>query len=152
EPQIVQWAERDLWRATPPAPDSPRLPLATVVARAQERQAVERARTLSRRPDPRASVRVGFGRDRALYVNPCSGDVVGTGSRTHDVMHTIEDWHRWLGSRDLGRPFTGASNLACLGRAVSGLYIWWPRAWSHSTVRVITVLDVRLHGRARDFN
>jgi uncharacterized iron-regulated membrane protein len=128
EPQIVQWAERDLWRATPPAPDSPRLPLATVVARAQERQAGERATTLSLRPDPRSSVRVGFGRDRALYVNPYSGDVVGAGSRTHDVMHTIEDWHRWLGSRDLGRPFTGACNLAFLGLAVSGLYIWWPRS------------------------
>jgi uncharacterized iron-regulated membrane protein len=152
EPQIVEWAERDLWRATPPAPDSPRLSLATVVARAQERQAGERATTLSLRPDPRSSVRVDFGRDRALYVNPYSGDVVGAGSRTHDVMHTIEDWHRWLGSRELGRPFTGACNLAFLGLAVSGLYIWWPRAWSRSTVRAITVIDVRLRGRARDFN
>ncbi len=152
EPQLVERAERSLWTAAPPALGTPRLPLAVLVAGAQARQGVERATTVSVRSDPRSSVRVGFGRAGAVFINPYTGAVIGPGSTTHDVMHAIEDWHRWLGSRDLGRPFTGACNLAFLGLAISGLYMWWPRAWSRPAVRAVTVLDVRLRGRARDFN
>jgi uncharacterized iron-regulated membrane protein len=152
EPQLVAWAERDLWTAVPPAPDTPRRPLAALVAGAEGRQGGGRASTLSMRRDPGGAVRVGFGRDGAWFMNPYTGDAVSPGSTTHDVMHAIEDWHRWLGSRDLGRSFTGACNLAFLGLAISGLYMWWPRAWSRPAVRAITVLDVRLRGRARDFN
>ena len=152
EPQLVEWAERDLWRAEPPALDAPRLPLVTLVARAQERREGERATTVTARPDPRSSVRIGFGRDAVLFMNPYTGDVVGPGSRMHDVMHAIEDWHRWLGSRDVGRPVTGAANLAFLGLAISGLYLWWPRGWSRAAVRAIAVPGLRLRGRARDFN
>ena len=50
---------------------------------------------------------MGFGRDGALFMNPYTGAAIGPGSKTHDVLHVIEDWHRWLGSRDLGRPITG---------------------------------------------
>lgn len=152
EPQLVERAERDLWRAAPPTVDAPRLPLAAVVAGAPAGAGIERATTVTLRPDPRSSVRVGFGRDGAVFMNPYTGAVVGPGSRTHDVLHAVEDWHRWLGSRDLGRPITGACNLAFLGLALSGLYLWWPRAWSRSAVRAVTVLDVGLRGRARDFN
>ena len=152
EPQLVERAERDLWRAAPPTVDAPRLPLAAVVAGAPAGAGIERATTVTLRPDPRSSVRVGFGRDGAVFMNPYTGAVVGPGSRTHDVLHAVEDWHRWLGSRDLGRPITGACNLAFLGLPLSGLYLWWPRAWSRSAVRAVTVLDVGLRGRARDFN
>ena len=152
EPQLVERAERDLWRAAPPTVDAPRLPLAAVVAGAQAGAGSERPTTVSLRPDPHSSVRVGFGRDGALFINPYTGAVVGPGSRTHDVLHVIEDWHHWLGSRDLGRPITGACNLSFLGLALSGFYLWWPRAWVRSAVRGLTVLDVRLRGRARDFN
>ena len=152
EPQLVERAERDLWRAAAPTVDAPRFPLAAVVAGAPVPAGNERATTLSFRPDPLASIRVGFGRDGSVFMNPYTGAVVGPGSRTHDVLHAIEDWHRWLGSRDLGRPITGACNLAFLGLALSGFYLWWPRAWSRSAVRAVTVLDVRLRGRPRDFN
>jgi uncharacterized iron-regulated membrane protein len=152
EPQLVDLAERSLWTGPPPAPGAPRLPLGEVVAKAEARQGGERATTVSLRPDPGASVRVGFGRDAVWFMNPYTGEASGPGSRTHDVMHVIEDWHRWLGSRDLGRPITGACNLAFLGLAVSGLYLWWPRTWSRIAVRAVSVLDVRLRGRARDFN
>ena len=151
-PQIVERAERDLWRAVPPALDVPRLPMAVIVAGAQERRGGARATTISARHDPRSSVRVGFGREGATFVNPYTGGVVGPGSTTHQVMHVIEDWHRWLGSRDLGRPITGVCNLAFLGLAISGPCLWWPRAWSRSAVRAVTVVDLRRRGRARDFN
>lgn len=152
EPQLVERAERDLWAAPPPAPGAPRLPLAGLVTTAQDRRGGERATTVTVRAEPSSSVRVGFGRDGVLFVHPYTGAVIGPGSKTHDVLHVVEDWHRWLGSRDLGRPVTGVCNLAFLGLAISGLVLWWPRGWSGSTVRAVTVLDVRLRGRARDFN
>jgi uncharacterized iron-regulated membrane protein len=145
-PQTVERAERALWTA----PDAVRRPLARLVAAAQDRQGGQRATTIS--AGAAAMVRVGLGRDAAWFVNPYTGEVVGGSSRTLALMHTTEDWHRWLGSRELGRPVTGASNLAFLGLALSGLYLWWPRSWSHATMRAVTVLDVRLRGRARDFN
>jgi uncharacterized iron-regulated membrane protein len=151
EPQLVERAERSLWRVTPPGPDAPRRPLVDLIARAQEHRGRERASTLSMRRDAGSAVRVGFGRD-ALFVNPYTAEVIGPAPRTHDVLHMVEDWHRWLGSRDYGRPITGAANLAFLGLAVSGLFIWWPRGWSRPAVRAVTVPDVRLRGRAREFN
>src|SRR5687768_17259211 len=151
EPQIVDWAERALWRAAVPA-DARRRPLAEVVAAAEARQEGERATTVALRSAPDSSVRVGFGRDGVWFMSPYTGEAIGPGSRTHDVMHVIEDWHRWLGSRDVGRPITGAVNLAFLGLAMSGLYLWWPRTWSRAAVRAVGVFDVRLRGRARDFN
>ena len=152
EPQLVERAERDLWHAPPPTPSTPRVPLSELVQRAQQLRGDERATMLALRAEPESSVRVGFGRDGALFMHPYTGAAIGPGSKTHDVMHVIEDWHRWLASRDLGRPITGACNLAFLGLALSGLYLWWPRAWSRKAVKAVTVLDVRLRGRARNFN
>src|SRR5262245_13976484 len=152
EPQIVDLAEWSLRTVPLPAGDAARVSLAKLVAAAQDARGGERASSVTFRAEPHASVRVGFGRDAVLYVHPFTGVVLGPGSRTQDVLHVIEDWHRWLGSRDLGRPFTGACNLAFLGLGVSGLFLWWPRAWSRRAMRAVTVPDLRLRGKARDFN
>jgi uncharacterized iron-regulated membrane protein len=52
-------------------------------------------------------------------------------------------WHRWLGSegqsRSTARAITGASNLAFLGLAVSGLFLWLPR--SRARVKAVVVFD-----------
>jgi uncharacterized iron-regulated membrane protein len=152
EPQLVERAERSLWTAPPPRPDAPRLALAALVAAAQERRGGERATTVTVRADPGSSIRVGFGRDGALFVHPYRGAIIGPASKTYEALHVVEDWHRWLGSRDLGRPVTGVCNLAFLGLALSGPFLWWPRAWSRPALRAVTLLDVRLRGRLREFN
>ena len=134
-PQIVDYAERDLRTVAPPAVDASRVSLVKVVAAAQDVRGGEPAITVAFRSEPQSSIRVGFGREATLFMHPFTGAVVGPGSRTHDILHVVEDWHRWLGSRDLGRPFTGACNLAFLGLGISGLFLWWPRAWSRRAVR-----------------
>jgi uncharacterized iron-regulated membrane protein len=58
------------------------------------------------RADPTASAVVQLGRDGALFVDPYTGAVLGGRSRVHDALHVVEDWHRWLGSREVGRPIT----------------------------------------------
>jgi uncharacterized iron-regulated membrane protein len=152
EPQLVDVAERGLRTVLPPASDASRVSLTTLVAAAQDARGGERASTVALRSEPQATVRVGFGREATLFMHPFTGAVLGPGSRTHDVLHAVEDWHRWLGSRDLGRPVTGVCNLALLGLGISGLFLWWPRAWSRRAVRAVTVPDLRLRGKARDFN
>jgi uncharacterized iron-regulated membrane protein len=64
----------------------------------------------------------------------------------------VVEWHRWLGSREIGRPITGAANLGFLGLVVLGVYLWWPRRWTREAVKAITLFRSGLGGRARDFN
>src|SRR5262245_40454431 len=99
EPQIVDLAERSIRGLSPPAADAPRVSLTKLVAAAQDARGGERASTVTFRSEPQSSVRVGFGRDAALYMHPFTGAVLGPGSRAHDILHVVEDWHRWLGSR-----------------------------------------------------
>src|SRR4029450_8596822 len=54
--------------------------------------------------------------------------------------------------RATGRAVTGASNLVFFGLALTGLYLWWPRAWSVQHTRAILVFRRTAAGRARDFN
>src|SRR5262245_19912288 len=152
EPQIVDYAERDLRRVTPPAPDARRLPIDAVLARAEVARPGVRPIAVASWSGPGAAVRVAFSRDDGVFVNPYTGDILGPGSRVHHALHVIEDWHRWLGSRDVGRPYTGACNLAFLGLAVSGLYLWWPRRWTRHVFRGSALFDGSLSGRARDWN
>jgi uncharacterized iron-regulated membrane protein len=152
EPQIVDYAERHLRRVTPPTPDARKLDLDTLLARGKALRPDGRPIAVAAWSGPEGTVRVAFGRDDGLFLNPYTGAILGAGSRVHDAMHVIEDWHRWLGSRDLGRPVTGICNLAFLGLALTGIYIWWPRRWNRHTLRGALWFDGSLRGRARDWN
>ena len=151
-PQLADWSERDLRTVAPPAPDAKRLDLDALVIGARGARGDARPTAVTVRAEPRASVRVGFGREGALYVDPYSGAVLGAGSRIADALHVVEDWHRWLGSREMGRPFTGVANLAFLGMAISGVFLWWPRANRRGAPKAIAVPSLSLSGKARDFN
>jgi uncharacterized iron-regulated membrane protein len=152
EPQIVEWAERDLRAVSSRPADAKRLDLDTIVAGARRANPDSRPTAVTVRAEPRSSVRVGFGRDSALYVDPYAGTVLGSGSKIGGALHVIEDWHRWLGSREIGRPFTGVANLSFLGMAISGVFLWWPRPTRRGALRAVAVPSLRLRGRARDFN
>jgi uncharacterized iron-regulated membrane protein len=152
EPQLAAFSERHLRSVTPPAPDAPRQQLDAIIAAAQAASAGAAASRVIVRSDPIASVVVSLGGEDAVFVDPYQGRVLGPLSGLHRAMHTVVEWHRWFGSRELGRPVTGACNLAFLGLALSGLSLWWPRGGSRPAVRAVTVLDLGLRGRARDFN
>jgi uncharacterized iron-regulated membrane protein len=152
EPQIAAWSERKLRTVPAPPAGAPRLDLDAIVAQARGAVPEGRPTVVTVRAEPRSSIRVGFGRDSALYVDPHTGTVLGASSTIAGALHAIEDWHRWLGSRELGRPLTGACNLAFLAMAISGVYLWWPRSSRRGASRAVAVPSLRLHGRARDFN
>ena len=152
EPQITERLERDRRMVTPP-PGAPRLSVETLLARAHEAEPGQRPAIVTLRADPAAAAVVSFGREGgAVFIDPYRGTVLGGLSPVHDFLHEVVEWHRWLGSRDLGRPITGAANLGFIGLVVLGVYLWWPRRWTRETVRRATLFDARLRGRARDFN
>lgn len=157
EKDLVTWAERDARRVSPPAAEAPRLPLEDLAERvaAARPEARPSAITLSR--DPRDAVVFTFGRDGAVYADPYSGEVrTPAGTRMHDLMHALEDWHRVLAlggdHRPIGKAINGACNAAFLFLAFSGLWLWWPRAWSWRGLRAVALVNWRLAGKARDFN
>ncbi|MGH7385988.1 MAG: PepSY-associated TM helix domain-containing protein, partial [Candidatus Rokuibacteriota bacterium] len=152
EPQITEWFERDRRVVTPP-PDARPLSLEAILATARDRRPGARPTAVTLRADPTASAVVSFGREGgALFVDQYRGVVVGGLSPVHHALHEVVEWHRWLGSREIGRPITGAANLGFLGLVVLGAYLWWPRRFTRETVKAATLFRPGLSGRARDFN
>ena len=105
---------------------------------------------------PGAAVEVRFGRDRTLYVDPSTGQVIGQPSmRVGTFLACVERVHRSMGlgmQSAFGRGITGAANLAFLFMIVSGFYLWLPRVYSKTSLRNRCWFRKRLHGRARDWH
>lgn len=156
EKQLLAWAERDVRVVAPPATAAPRLPLVALVERARQVDPT-RPQAITISSDPTAAVALQLNRDTTLYANPYTGEIRrAEPTRLHAFLDTMEQWHRWLGrsgdQRPIGKAINGAANLAFFFLAVSGLYLWWPRSLNWRSVRAVAVLNVRLVGKARDFN
>lgn len=156
EKQLVAWAERDARLVEIPA-SSARLPLAELTRRVRTAHPAAHPAAVIVSADPRAAVTFQLGRDGALYADPYTGTIrTPASTRVRDVLHTLEEWHRWLAlgddRRPIGKAVNGAGNLAFCFLALSGLYLWWPRSWSVRGFKAIALLNGRLTGKARDFN
>lgn len=157
EKEIVAWAERDVRRVAPPSADAARLPLEELLTRVKDLKPGERPSGITLDANPNVAIFVSFGRTNAFYVNPYSGEVREQGAKgARAFMHMMIDWHRYLGGHDerraLGKAITGACNAAFLFLAVSGIYLWWPRQWTKTTLRGVSLMNFKLRGKARDWN
>lgn len=159
EKEIVAWAEREVRQVTPPTPEAKGLPMEEIMRRAREARPDMRVGSVTVANDPTTAIVLAEGGrgGTTLYVNPYTGDVAeGSAVRTRAFLRTMNAWHRWLGvegeHRDLARAVTGATNFAFLVLAVTGLYLWWPRAWTAKVLRAVALLSFRARGKARDFN
>jgi uncharacterized iron-regulated membrane protein len=151
-PQLTAWAERDFRQATPPAPAAA-LSVDALLAAAQTANPAGRPTAVTFRPEPAATVVVNFGRENgSVYLNPFTGAVVGHTTSLQKTLQQVEQWHRWLGSRTMGKPVADAANLLFCFLAISGLYLWWPRRWNWAALRPIVWFAGGLRGRARDWN
>lgn len=147
EPQIVGWTDAPLRTVAVPT-SGQKLSLDSLARIAQAaRPAKLTSLTVSASPD--ASVQAGFGKEGNLYLDPWTGAVLGSEGTAYKVLHFVEEIHRWLGSRELGGPVTGAAVLACLFMALSGLFLWWPR--SLRAARNVLWPKGHLKGKARDW-
>lgn len=157
EKELIAWADHAHARVTVPA-EATRLTLDELQQRLRAAQPEARPATVVVQNDPAAAVVFSSGREGGFYVNPYTGEVSAQGAAgMRAFMRTMTDWHRWLGRNDesarpLGKAVTGVSNFVFLFLALSGLYLWWPRAWSWRGVKAVAVFNVRLAGKARDFN
>ena len=156
EKQIISWADKRGYRSPPPAPETRRLPVETLLTKAREaREGNPTAVTI--KSDPAAPAEIGFGRETTLFVNPYTGLVLGEGSpKVRSFFRSVTEWHRWLGAngdnRNVARAITGACNLGFLVLVTTGFFLWWPRSWNLKALRNVTWFRRGLPSRARDFN
>lgn len=154
--QITAWADTRGLDASPPSPSSRPLSVDSLLARVGA-EVPGKPTSVRWHAAPDKPVEVAFGRERTLFVNAYTGEVLGEGSvRVRAFFRTMVAWHRWLGAegehRKLARAITGASNLGFLFLVVSGFFLWWPRNWTWQTFRSVLFFRRGLSGKARDFN
>jgi uncharacterized iron-regulated membrane protein len=156
EPQIAEYSEWNQRWVTPLGPEAQRLGFSDLVAKARAANPKGRPAAITVKSDPAASVIVNLGRENTVFINPYTGEILGGLSATHHFMHEIVDWHRWLGMEDegraVGKAITGACNLAFFWLAVTGVYLWWPQSWKWRGLKTSLLFNVRLTGKARDWN
>lgn len=154
KPQILKMIDRHV-RKVEPGGRTP-LPVSQIVAGARAAMPDAPLTSIAIEREPSASVALSAGQ-KTIYADPYTGSILGEASPGPAAFfRSVENWHRWLAlpseNRALGRTFTGASNLAFFGLALSGLYLWWPRAWTAQHARPILAFRRASTGRARDFN
>jgi uncharacterized iron-regulated membrane protein len=140
------------------APDDPRrLEVDEILARVRAAAPQAQPASMTIDADPSAAIAVSLGAQGMMFVNPHTGDVLGTGSaRARAFYRSVTNWHRWLAregdQRAAARAITGACNAAFLLLAVTGLYLWWPRQLTWKHVSAVALFRGGLRGKARDFN
>lgn len=154
ERQITEWVDSG-FKASQPG--NPRLPMQQLLANVQGKQPGVSPQGITWKADPAAPVLFNLGRESLLYVDPCSGAILGEGDKTwRGFFHWMTDWHRFLGQHDdtrpVGKAITGAGTLLFGVLLLSGIYLWWPRHWRAATLRAALFFNPRLRGRARDWN
>lgn len=156
EEEILAWVDRDVSKVSAVA-DAERLPLEEAVSRValeQEHFAPNYVQVFQNRS---SALAVSQGRDTTYFVNPYTGEAAASRAHAaHEVLHKIEDWHRWLGMTDgalpVGRWITGICNSAFLVLCITGLYLWFPRVWRWRVWRPALWFVKRAPGKARHFN
>jgi len=148
--QISRWASRD-FRVN----QSEHLPLAELIAKVRTTTgAMPSAVTLRR--DANAPAEFSFGRDRIVFVNPATAEVIGELRKLPAFFAKVEDIHRWLGAsnenRPVGKAITGACNLVFLVLLMTGPFIWWPKDWGWSNLKKIVWFGRNLKDRALYWN
>lgn len=156
ERQITTWADGH-HTCSPATADATRILMETVVLAARDARDWGDPRTVTMQSGASDPVMVGFGRERVVFVDPYTGNVLGDGSqKARTFFHVVTDLHRWLGAhgerRPAARAVTGACNLAFLFLVVSGFYLWWPRSWTPGSLRSVIWFKSGLTGKARDWN
>ena len=109
------------------------------------------------RTGPDAAVRVHAGRDRRVFVDPYTGEVLGGGlARLEGFFEGVNAWHRWVSFPDSairrGRAVTAVANLALLFLLLTGPILWVPRRVTRRAVAEGLIFRRGVKGVARALN
>jgi uncharacterized iron-regulated membrane protein len=154
---VLGIVERSQRTVAAPAAGTSRMDLDALLAQVRLATPDAQPTTVTLESDPLAAGTVALGTQGTVFVNPYTGQVLGSGSpRARAFYRSVTNWHRYLAldgeQRAVGRAITGACNVAFLVLAVSGLYLWWPRQWTWRHVSAVLLFRSGLRGKARDFN
>ena len=148
KPQILALSDQSLHQVRVPSDASP-LRLTEMVERIKAERPKARVRDITLNTKPDASIGFNLGRNEGvIYMNPYTGEILGSGSRTAAWLKDVEIWHRWLGlqgeRKALGASIREIANLGMIVLILSGLYLWWP----FKAIRIKRGIS----GQAKDFN
>lgn len=155
ERQMIAWSDSHL-QSTPASGTAARLPLDALVDRVQRVEPAIEVTSITTAADRSAPVVLSAG-PRTLYVDAYDGRVLGEPSTgVRGFMSGVRGWHRWFAAEDrwfdTARAVTGWSNIIFLFIVATGIYLWFPKAFSRAQFRAILWFRRGLPGKARDFN
>jgi uncharacterized iron-regulated membrane protein len=105
-------------------------------------------------PGSNGSTMVRFADNASIYLDPCSGKVLGEQARFEGLFGRLEQLHRlayWQNGM-LNKLVKGVAALVLAVAAVAGgIYLWWPRRRPGAWKRALT-LDLGLRRRAWALN
>jgi len=156
ERQILAWAEKSHYLGADQI--STKLTLEQLHFIAQTRHGDISPNALVVLNDPGAPITFSAGRSGGLSLNPVTGEEMPVANESMESFFgTVTGIHRWFNQsgerRNTARAITGASNLAFLFLVLSGLYLWLPKMWSWSAIRIrLLFRNTAGNIKARDFN
>lgn len=125
-------------------------PLDQIVANAQAAYPASPAQYVRVYGDPAAPARVRFGGNDTLYVDRCTGKVLGDMNRYHGLFGRIEQFHTMRYWKN-GSAFVASWALAFAALLIlGGIYIVWPML--RNRPRQTLTLNRRLKRRAWNLN
>ncbi len=156
ERQILAWAEKSHYLAADQISTKLTLEQLHFIARTRHGDISPNALVVLN--DPGAPITFSAGRSGGLSLNPVSGEEMPVANESlESFFRTVTGIHRWFNQsgerRNTARAITGASNLAFLFLVLSGLYLWLPKIWSWSAIRIrLLFRNTAGNTKARDFN
>lgn len=104
----------------------------------------------------KAPAEAQFGRERTLFLNPWTAEIIGQPSEVlRAFFGGIQRLHRSLGlgmQSSMGRGITGAANLIFLFMLISGMYLWLPKVFNLTAIKSRLFFRSAAQGRAREWN
>jgi uncharacterized iron-regulated membrane protein len=157
EEEILAWIDREPAHIAAPAANARPKTIAELTALVQQAHPGFSVTTVVVPRDPQRAYEFYAGRNGPLYVDPYTGTFAESRAHAaHDFIHTLEEWHRWLGRpsglTSTGRLVTGISNFAFLILCLTGLWLWFPKLWNARALRPRLAFIKKFRGKARDFN
>ncbi|MET0263257.1 MAG: PepSY-associated TM helix domain-containing protein [Rariglobus sp.] len=157
EEEILAWCDREVRRIEPASPGAGPLSLEQLRDKARGDRPDFDVDYIVVPRDANLAYELFAKREGPLYADPNTGTLRDSRAHgVHEVLHELEEWHRWLGMHGegmaTGKLITGICNLAFLLLCVTGLYLWFPRTWSGRALRPRLWLAGHYKGKAREFN
>lgn len=157
EEEILEWIDHDVSRVSGVGEKSETLAILDLRERLVSSHPDFIPTAVHISSDPERAYAFYAGREGHWYVDPVSGAArPSEATEAHELIHEIEEWHRFLGMKGdrlpLGKFINGVCNLAFFLLCLTGIILWIPRRWSWKAVKPSLLIVPRFHGKARDFN